>query len=96
MVHLNLYSCGFFYPLETGVTLYTLRNDLEIDCKCPIIPRHGWNFVIDTSTVLNIDSNTEANKRFIGKATMDPVFDDLGTVKVLKVPSTDTQTKYFL
>lgn len=92
----NLYSCGFFYPLETGVTLYTLRNDLATDCKCPIIPRHGWNFVIDTATVLNIDSNTEANKRFIGKAVMDPVFDDLGTIKILKVPATDTQTKYFL
>ncbi len=96
-LHANgLNRCGFFHGQECSFTLYTLNNNLSQDCQCCIVTERGWNAAISSSTSLNIRTLSEENQRFVGKATYDKVFDDVGGGKLIRVPNTDTKTAYFL
>ena len=95
--HTNgLNRCGFFHGRECAFTIFSVTNNLSQDCQCCIVPERGWNSPIAVSTSLNIRTLSEENQRFIGKATYDKVFDDVGNGKLLRVPNVDTKTAYFL
>ena len=97
ILHSNgLNRCGFFHGTECSFTLYQLNNNLSQDCQCCIVTERGWNAAISSSTSLNIRTLSEENQRFVGKATYDKVFDDVGNGKLLRVPNVDTKTAYFL
>lgn len=92
----GLNRCGLFHGKDCSFTLYSVNNNMSQDCQCCIITERGWNAAISSSTSLNIRTLSEENQRFVGKATYDKVFDDVGNGKLLRVPNVDTKTAYFL
>ena len=97
ILHTNgLNRCGFFHGQECSFTIDGLNNNLSQDCQCCIVTERGWDIAISSSTSLNIRNLSEENQRFIGKGTYDKVFDDVGNGKILRVPTVDTKTAYFL
>ena len=88
----NLWDVGHFYTSRGKVILYSIHNDVS-SLRSFILANKGWDFPLTSEAVVNTSTDPEK----VAKLMRDVVIEDLGGgAKLVRIPSTNIPTKFFL
>lgn len=88
----GLWDLGHFYTSRGKVILYSIHNDVST-LRSFILASKGWDFPLTSEAVVNTSTDPEK----VAKLMRDVVVEDLGGgAKLVRIPSTNIPTKFFL
>lgn len=88
----GLLDVGHFYTSRGKVILYSIHNDVST-LRSFILASKGWDFHLTSEAVVNTSTDPEK----VAKLMRDVVVEDLGGgAKLVRIPSTNIPTKFFL
>lgn len=86
------WDLGHFYTTQGKVILYSIHNDVSA-LTTFILASKGWEFPLTSDAVLNTSTDPEK----VAKLMRDVIIEDLGGgAKLVRIPSTNIPTKFFL